>query len=52
MMETAACTAGATSIEVLPLLTEGNEADLDGWERAETLTLMYTFGIDKVRGWH
>jgi len=48
----AACTAGATSIEVLPLLTEGNEADLDGWERAETLTLMYTFGIDKVRGWH
>jgi predicted GIY-YIG superfamily endonuclease len=52
----AACTAGATSIEVVPLLTypvkEGEEADLDGWERAETLTLMYSIGIDKVRGWH
>jgi len=52
----AACTAGATSIEVLPLLTlplkEGDDIDLDSWERAETLTLMYTIGIDKVRGWH
>jgi len=48
----AACTTGATSIEVLPLLTEGSEADLDAWERVETLTLMYTIGIDKVRGWH
>ena len=52
----AVCTTGATSIEVLPLLTlplkEGDEVDLDSWERAETLTLMYTIGIDKVRGWH
>ena len=52
----AVCTAGATSIKVLPLLTlplkEGNDIDLDSWERAETLTLMYTIGIDKVRGWH
>ena len=52
----AACTAGATSVEMLPLLTlplkEGDDIDLDAWERAETLTLMYTIGIDKVRGWH
>jgi len=52
----AVCTAGATSIEVLPLLTlplkKGDDIDLDSWERAETLTLMYTIGIDKVRGWH
>ena len=52
----AACITGATSIEVLPLMTlplkEGDDIDLDAWERAETLTLMYTIGIDKVRGWH
>ena len=48
----AVCTAGATSIEVLPLLTNGSETDLDTWERIETLTLMYSVGIDKVRGWH
>jgi len=48
----AACTMGVTSIESLPLLTKGSTDDLDSWERTETLALMYTIGIDKVRGWH
>ena len=48
----AACTAGAMSIEALPLLTEGSVSDLDAWERVETLTQMYTVGVNKVRGWH
>ena len=27
------------------------EKDLESWERIETLTRMYEYGIDKVRGW-
>ena len=48
----AGCTTAATQIESLPLLTKGSIDDLDSWERTETLALMYTIGIDKVRGWH
>lgn len=35
---------------VMPL-TQGSSADLEAWERAETLERMYTHGIDRVRGW-
>jgi len=49
--EGAVCTKGATSIEQLPLVTPGNVENIDDWERGETLTLMYTMGINNVRGW-
>jgi len=51
----AVCTARATSIEVRPLLTATSDysaSKLDDWERAETISQMYTLGINKVRGWH
>ena len=48
----AVCTRefGPTSVRVSPL-TKGSTADLEAWERDETLELMYVHGIDKVRGW-
>ena len=49
--EGAVCTKGATLIEQLPLVTVGNVENIDDWERGETLTLMYTMGINNVRGW-
>jgi len=49
--EGAVCTKGATLIEQLPLVTMGSVESMDDWERAETLTLMYTMGIEHVRGW-
>ena len=49
--EGAVCTNGATLIEQLPLVTIGSIECIDDWERGETLTLMYTMGINQVRGW-
>jgi len=49
--EGAVCTYGATLIEQLPLVTMGSIECIDDWERGETLTLMYTMGINQVRGW-
>ena len=51
----AECTARATSIQVLPPITPpvmiGGKVNLNCWEMVETLTLMRTLGINKVRGW-
>jgi len=50
--EGGACTRNATSIEQVELTTQGGADKLDSWEREQTLSLMYTLGVDKVRGWH
>ena len=42
--------AGCDSARV-PLCTSGSSADLESWERNETLHRMLVFGIDNVRGW-
>ena len=34
-----------------PVLLAGEQPDWESWERNETLTRMYEFGIDNVRGW-
>lgn len=48
----AACLAGTGRFEVISsLLTSGSAADLESWERNETLQRMKTHGIDNVRGW-
>lgn len=35
----------------LEVTEAGSEADLESWERNETLARMYKHGVDKVRGW-
>jgi hypothetical protein len=48
----AACLAGTGGFEVISsLLTSGSAADLESWERHETLQRMKTHGIENVRGW-
>jgi predicted GIY-YIG superfamily endonuclease len=47
----AVCLAGESVHEVSGLLTSGSTADLESWERNETLQRMLTHGIDHVRGW-
>jgi hypothetical protein len=39
------------SFKPVPPLTAGSANDLESWERNETLQRMWTYGIDKVRGW-
>ena len=35
----------------IPTVVKGSIDDMEGWERAEVLELMYQYGIDAVRGW-
>ena len=47
----ASCLDGSP-FQVLPsLLTSGSSADLESWERNETLQRMRAHGIENVRGW-
>ena len=47
----AACLDGSSFQVVTHLLTSGNTADLESWERNETLQRMMVHGIENVRGW-
>ena len=40
-----------TGLTQLQTATSGSKNDLESWERAETLTQMYSKGIRNVRGW-
>ena len=48
------CRFNARCKRIRPLtqpVTAGEDDDWESWERNETLTRMYEFGIDNVRGW-
>jgi len=47
----AACLDGSSFQVVTRLLTSGSTADLESWERNETLQRMKAHGIENVRGW-
>ncbi len=47
----AACLQGCAQLSEVAPFTRGDEADLEAWERGETLARMRHFGIDRVRGW-
>lgn len=47
----AACLDGSSFQVVTRLLTSGSTADLESWERNETLQRMRVHGIKNVRGW-
>jgi hypothetical protein len=50
--EGAYCLAGDSGIVEIPkLITSGSVADLESWERNETLARMKAHGIERVRGW-
>ena len=45
------CLKASTSFERVGLMFPDGYAELDDWERRETLLNMYEHGIDNVRGW-
>jgi len=47
----AICVAGSKFEVITGLLSSGTTADLESWERNETLQRMRVHGIDNVRGW-
>jgi hypothetical protein len=47
----AICVSGSKFEVITGLLTSGTVADLESWERNETLQRMRVHGIDNVRGW-
>ena len=46
----AACVSGRSFTRV-PVVSKGSVDDLEAWERAEVLELMFQYGINAVRGW-
>lgn len=46
----AACVSGRSFTRV-PVVSKGSVNDLEAWERAEVLELMFQYGINAVRGW-